>query len=191
MEFERGWALERRTQTVRALDGSMSINQLRIDRMRAVCRQLNVFCKPADIEYWVETYFRIVDQEISVFPDVYEVLEQLSAYRCIIATNGAFVIQSRKLDRTGLYPAFERFVCSVEEGVAKPNLEFFRRIVYAMDVSAQECLMVGDSYNHDVLPPRIIGMHSVLIDRVSTSIHADKDFAIQSLHELPRLIESL
>lgn len=58
-----------------------------------------------------------------------------------------------------------------ELGAAKPDPEYYRRLVRAAGVSASECVMVGDRIDKDIAPAKLIGMKAV---RVRAGIHRDQ-----------------
>ncbi len=56
-------------------------------------------------------------------------------------------------------------VYSFEEGYAKPDVELFRRACLRAGVAPEDCLMIGDHLENDILPAIALGMRTVLIDR--------------------------
>lgn len=60
---------------------------------------------------------------------------------------------------------FDWILCSQDEGVKKPDMRFFQRMLDATGYKAEEILFVGDSLKLDVHPATQLGVHAVLIDR--------------------------
>ena len=88
-------------------------------------------------------------------------------------------------------------VSSAEHGFLKPHRSIFESALRALDVSASESVMVGDSLRHDIDGARQIGMRAVLVRRAgAASSPLQKSLAdgyddvpvISSLHELPALL---
>ncbi|MGH9065107.1 MAG: HAD family hydrolase [Acidimicrobiales bacterium] len=71
-------------------------------------------------------------------------------YRLGLLTNGPPDIQRLKLDQSGLAGYFAAVVISGEAGVGKPSPEAFRLVLDALEVRAEETVMVGDSWERDV-----------------------------------------
>lgn len=82
-------------------------------------------------------------------------------------------------------------------GVAKPDPEFFLRLIAQACVPAETILYVGDRLDNDVLPARAAGMRTVFLRRGPWGyLHALKDEAaladlrVDSLQELTALLTS-
>jgi len=70
----------------------------------------------------------------------------------------------------GLAPPIESIVVSSRIGWRKPAVEFYRHLIEACGVSADEICVIGDNYEHDVAGPRWEGMRAVLLNH-----HAECD----------------
>jgi putative hydrolase of the HAD superfamily len=68
-----------------------------------------------------------------------------------LLTNGPADIQRHKLDQTGLASAFASVVVSGELGSGKPSAASFSAVVEGMGAAPQGTLMVGDSWERDVV----------------------------------------
>jgi HAD superfamily hydrolase (TIGR01549 family) len=78
---------------------------------------------------------------------------------------------------------------SAQHGYMKPHASIFRAALALAGVSAQEAVMVGDSYDHDVAGAEAVGMRGVLIDRSGRAGEPPRSVAvIRSLKELPDLV---
>jgi HAD superfamily hydrolase (TIGR01549 family) len=84
-------------------------------------------------------------------------------------------------------------------GVAKPNPEFFARVIDYAPGERSEILYVGDHRDNDILPARAAGLCTALIRRGpwghlwgSDPVVLDAaDWVIDSLNELPHLIAAV
>lgn len=102
-----------------------------------------------------------------VFPDTYEVLEQLKTrgLRLLLLTNGSPSLQLEKLSmEKRLIPYFEQIVISGNFGFGKPDPLLFHHALRLMGISADEAIMVGDNLNTDILGATKTGMESIWID---------------------------
>ena len=60
-----------------------------------------------------------------------------------------------------LYPLFDAAMISYEQGLLKPDPEIYRRAMQALDVTAEECLYVGDGGSHELDGARALGMQAI------------------------------
>jgi len=79
-----------------------------------------------------------------------------------IATNGLPVAQRGRYTRTGLCDVVPHLFISMELGAAKPQAEFFDRVLAALDISDRgRAVMVGDGLDTDILGANRAGLDSV------------------------------
>lgn len=103
------------------------------------------------------------------FDDTEEGLEVLGQrHRLGILTNGAPEVQRAKISGAGIARYFDHIVVSGDVCRGKPHPDTFSRIVHLMGVPSGACLMVGDSYEKDVVGARACGLEAVWIDRRTT-----------------------
>jgi putative hydrolase of the HAD superfamily len=85
-------------------------------------------------------------------------------------------------------------VSSSEHGYNKPHPSIFRTALRLMAVSPEEAVMVGDSFAHDIVGARAIGMRGVLLRRAGAAPDASAAAGVagtpvvESLLELPGLL---
>lgn len=72
------------------------------------------------------------------------------------------------LTRLGLDEHFDVLFLSCDEGVKKPESDFYLRLCDAMSLPPQRILFVGDSLRNDVLVPRAMGMQAIRIGGAGT-----------------------
>lgn len=68
------------------------------------------------------------------------------------------------LEAAGLAGSFDLLIDSHLAGVKKPDPAVFRLALEGLGVEAGEAAFVGDSYAHDALAARAVGMRAVLLD---------------------------
>ena len=80
---------------------------------------------------------------------------------------------------------------------SKPDIRFFLYIAAWLEVRAEECLMIGDRQDNDIVPAKRLGMKAI---RFRTGTHKDQkvrmplelpDLEVTSLKELPDAISDL
>lgn len=134
---------------------------------------------------------------IKPFPDLRHVLKYLkkNKFRLYIATNGIAIKQWDKLIRMDLQDFFEDVFVSEVLGVEK-SAGFFKLIARRLNLKPENCLMVGDKEEADIISAKEFGMHAVKIDKSAKSSSKNPpktaaDAVIYSLKELPAIIKKL
>ncbi|CAL2101959.1 Haloacid dehalogenase [Tenacibaculum sp. 190130A14a] len=91
-----------------------------------------------------------------------ELLEYLKPkYELHIITNGFEEVQNLKLEESGIKKYFNEIITSEEVGVKKPNVKVFEYAFERAACLAHESIMIGDSYEADVLGGINAGMLAV------------------------------
>lgn len=135
--------------------------------------------------------------EVSAVPGADEALKALRGrYQLVLVTNAAESGQElvrQALERVGLAAYFDRIFTWHEIGVRKPDPEFFLRVLRAIDVSPEEAVMVGDSYDKDVAGARGAGLRAVWYNSggLSALEPSSHDAVISSMDELPASVAKL
>jgi putative hydrolase of the HAD superfamily len=85
-------------------------------------------------------------------------------YRLGMITNGAPDLQRLKLAGTGLAELFEPLVVSGELGVGKPEPAIFAHALTQAGATPDEAIMIGDSWERDVLGATGAGLRAVWVN---------------------------
>lgn len=86
-------------------------------------------------------------------------------YRVVLATNPIFPARATqwRIQWAGLKPEdFELYTTYENSRYCKPNLDYYRDILKQFDVSAEECLMVGNDVGEDMIAAQL-GMRVFLL----------------------------
>lgn len=139
----------------------------RVEQMRRTLEELG--CPDERIAASLaESYGRLRDERLALFSDAWEVLEQLyHRYPLGLITNGPADIQRQEIATLGIGGFFQHFYIEGEVGFGKPEPEVFRRAMHAVGCLPEECLMVGNSYGHDIRPALACGWQAIWIRRPS------------------------
>jgi putative hydrolase of the HAD superfamily len=78
----------------------------------------------------------------------------------------------------GVSSRFESVVTSARAGVRKPHPAIFEAALRLAATPVDETIYVGDSYQHDIVGARGVGMASILIDRESRYAAAEVDVPV-------------
>jgi putative hydrolase of the HAD superfamily len=93
--------------------------------------------------------------------DVLEALKQRGLKLGLVANQPVRVLED--LDRFGIAHYFESQAISAIYGYRKPDVRLFLRACDDLAVTPDECVMVGDRVDNDIVPARLLGMRTVLL----------------------------
>ena len=150
---ERLWALYR--------DNKMTKNVLRGLRFEESL-ELNGTPMPGMGEPINEAYLAEMPKQLKLVPGAIRVLDYLHhKYRMAIITNGFREVQVDKLVQSGLKKYFDKMIISEEVGAQKPHRMIFEHAVKSMNAPKKKSLMIGDSWDADILGAMQFGMDQV------------------------------
>lgn len=130
------------------------------------------------------------------FPKVVPtLLEMKKKYKLGILSNGLAIKQWEKLIGLGVHHFFDIVVTSEEEEFEKPDVRIFRHATEKMGLKPDDCIMVGDRLDSDIVGAYESGMHTVLIQkkklRKTTTKDVNPEFEIEDISELLGILEEL
>lgn len=88
--------------------------------------------------------------------------------------------QYKKLEKLQLAPLIDIIVTSEEAGADKPDMRIFNLCMEKSQCKPEECLMIGDHPEKDVLGARKAGMHSLCYSKYSRPENLEKECCINS-----------
>lgn len=131
-----------------------------------------------------EEFYRIGDFRKSIEitrpnPAAKVIIERLKekGVRRILTTNPLFPesAQHVRLSWVGLTPDDFEFITHYENSrFCKPNENYFRFVLENAGLKPEECLMIGNNVNDDIIPAEAVGITTFLIDEYITG---DPDLA--------------
>ncbi len=127
------------------------------------------------------------------YPEIPRILLNLKedGYKIYISTNGDAIKQWDKLIRLGIEHYFEDVFVSEEMGEEK-SPSFFRKVLKRIGAKPEECIMIGDRENSDIIPAKMVGIITV---RVRRGKHAKgkstASFDVENLEKLPIIIKKI
>ncbi|MEQ1823434.1 MAG: HAD family hydrolase [Fimbriimonadaceae bacterium] len=115
-----------------------------------------------------DTYAFERNANLKLFDDALDVLNALHPTHTMgLITNGPADIQRQEIETLGIEPYFPYVYIEGEMGIGKPRPEVFIRALVESGTGADEVVMVGNSYAHDILPAIEMGWATVWIRRDS------------------------
>lgn len=116
----------------------------------------------ADPEEWNREYLRLLGNCGDVLPGAVELLAALKPHCTLaLATNGLADIQRRRLKDNPIAPYLDAVFISEEMGVGKPDKEYFRQVLTALNADPAATVMVGDDLNSDIQGAINAGLDSI------------------------------
>jgi len=148
----------------------------------------------AGVAAYHDTKFR----ELKPFDDVFPLFCDLKKVdmRLGIITHGWTVKQAEKLVRLGLVPYLDPKAVFISDqiGISKPNPKLYLTALRDMKLAPGEVMYVGDSPEHDVVPPQSIGMITVWAKRAARhSIQGTNirpDYVVANFDELRTILRT-
>ena len=146
-------------------DNQISKEELRTGRLKDCFQTLNYEVSPVVIETLSSQYIKFLPGFNNLLADTKETLQYLHPnYNLHIITNGFEEIQHSKLKNSKISSFFNTVTTSEEAGVKKPHSEIFYLALEKSGATPTNSLMIGDSYEADILGAQKIGMRSVFFD---------------------------
>ncbi len=147
--------------------------------------------KPFQIKYPVETidalahsYIEELPVDNHLFDGVQDILVYLSEkYNLHIITNGFEEVQHLKLKNSGIHSFFKTVTSSEEVGVKKPNPIIFKKGLEKAKTTPKQSLMIGDSFEADILGAENVGMQTIFFNYRNETI-PNQYVEIHFLHDL-------
>ena len=118
-----------------------------------------------------EDFLRMTNHFFSIIPDADKMVKTLAAwYPLTIVSNGFVESQYLKFRKSGLEPYFTHIILSEEVGAQKPNPRIYEEALRINGITADEALMIGDSYTSDVEGARAAGIDQMWFRRQDTPL---------------------
>ena len=166
--------------------GRISQPELRHSRFRLIFSQLGVdnhsLCDEIS-----DVYINISSQKHHLLPNAHDTLEYLfPKYPMHIITNGFDEIQSVKMNAGKITHFFKEVITSQNSGYKKPDSRIFEYALKKIKAVPQECLMIGDSFQSDIVGATRAGIDAVFFnpDQRNQDISIKPKYEIRDLGEL-------
>ena len=135
-----------------------------------------------------DDFLALTTAHFSLLPGAEEIVRYLAEkYPLTIVTNGFIEVQYEKFDKSGLRDCFAHIVLSEEVGCQKPNPRIFEEALRLNGLSADEVVMVGDSWYSDIQ-----GAINAGIDQIWVTDHLSDDcaptYTVKSLEEIKSIL---
>lgn len=160
----------------------------------------------AEIRKIANAYWKAVEEREALYPDAERLLKRLKGQDVFLLTGSdgrlrpvsnrliydstySRMMKMRRLDKLRLKRYYKDiFIC---DPLDKPGLGVFKQALYRAGVPASEAVMIGDSYGHDIVPAKAVGMKTILLTRRSRYPEdvSSADHAVESLEEVAEILK--
>jgi putative hydrolase of the HAD superfamily len=169
-------------------NGFIKQEELRIKRMRLALLDFKI----ADEELAREMSVRFLDllpTRTILFPYTKEILQYLidKGYELHLLTNGFEKTQQNKLMYSGLRPFFKEVITSEGSNSLKPSKEIFEFALQKCCAKADECIMIGDNVEVDILGAMNAGIDQVYVNHNGVEPEIKPTYVVNSLKELENI----
>ena len=132
-------------------EGKINKDELIVERFLVPVREFGI----DDTEYAIklsDDFLERTTLRTKLIDGTMDLLEYLRPnYKMHILSNGFREVQYKKIENSGLSPYFDKIILSDEIGVNKPHVDFFNHALRTTSSHPSETLMIGDSWDADIL----------------------------------------
>ena len=160
-------------------------------------KSFNIEWNPRIIAAGVVAYEHTKSGYLRPFPGTIPTLLKLrNDHKLAIISNGFTMKQWEKLIGLGIDHFFDLVTTSEDLGFDKPQKEIFEYSMKELNLKSEECIMVGDRLDTDIMGGNRSGMITVLVktgkfDNKPRTKEEKPDFEINSISELLTLVKKI
>lgn len=152
------------------LQGTLGPEEARVERFLRLARFCGVSIDPEEAAAWSKAYRAYYRSLRRLVPGARRLLERLHPRTMLgVVTNNTVAEQEEKVACFGLNDLLDFLVISEGVGLAKPDSRIFSLALERAGAQPREAVMVGDSWEVDVLGARSAGIAAVWFNRFGES----------------------
>ena len=168
-------------------ENKITQEDLRFNRLNMTFEKLNYSASIGLIDKISEQYITYLSTFPHLFEGAIDLLEVLkNRFRLHIITNGFDKVQQFKIENSGIESFFEFVFTAEKVGFKKPHPEIFIQSLKTVNTTAEASIMVGDSFEADILGALNQGMQAIHFNSHNEEVHT-KCPIVYSLAELKAL----
>jgi putative hydrolase of the HAD superfamily len=120
----------------------------------------------------------------TLYDEVEDVLNELKQnHRLVLVSNTDSISVSNVLDKFNMRKYFHHIFLSCDKGKLKTDRDFFPLVMKELNIQPEDCLMVGDSIQSDIIAARQHGIKAILVDRRDTRQFTPKIINLTQLRQ--------
>ena len=149
----------------------ISHEELRYFRLKDVFDALKFEVSDAIIDQISDDYINYLPEHNHLFDGAIEILDYLKPnYKLHIITNGFASVQTKKLNNSKIGHYFDTITNSEMAGVKKPHPTIFDFALSLANASKEESLMIGDSYEADIIGAQEAGIEAIFFNEQNIEV---------------------
>ncbi|RXG22699.1 YjjG family noncanonical pyrimidine nucleotidase [Leeuwenhoekiella aequorea] len=146
-------------------ESKITKEQLRYGRLKKSFEGLKVNIDDYLINKLSDDYITHLPDHNNLFDGTLELLEELyKNYKLHIITNGFEEVQTLKLKKSKIDHFFKTVTSSESVGVKKPDMRIFHHALSTAGAGVAESVMIGDTYEADILGAQRVGMRTIFFN---------------------------
>ena len=135
-----------------------------------------------------DEFLRLTNKYFCLMPDAERVVKYLAAkYPLTIISNGFKEVQYYKFEHSGLDPYFTHRLISEEVEINKPQPGIFEIALERNGITADEAIMIGDSYSSDIAGAKAAGIDQIWI--TSEGVKELTDEGLTATYIVPKITD--
>lgn len=161
---------------------------LRRGRLRDAFAAFNITYDVTVLDAMGVAYIDELPKDNYLFDDAMALLQSLSKkYTLHIITNGFHEVQHKKLKNSKIDVFFTTVTTSEDVGVKKPNPAIFEHALRLSGATPENSVMIGDSYEADVLGAKRLGFSTIFFNYRKLSV-SNGELQVQDLAQISCLL---
>ncbi len=165
-------------------EDNVSKQQLRRGRFKDAFELFGMSYSLEDLDKLADSYIDELPKDNHLLEGAMEVLEYLTTrYQLHIITNGFAEVQALKLNNSGISHFFDTVTSSEEVGLKKPHPVIFETALKKASVAPQKSIMIGDSFEADIMGAEKVGMHTLFFNYRNDEVPLN----YKVVHRLPEI----
>ena len=166
----------------------ISHEELRYFRLKDVFDALKFEISDAIIDQISDDYINYLPEHNHLFDGAIEILDYLKPnYKLHIITNGFASVQTKKMNNSNIVHYFDTITNSEMAGVKKPHPTIFDFALSLANASKEESLMIGDSYEADIIGAQEAGIEAIFFNEQNIQVE-NAVFQVKHLLELKKIL---
>lgn len=162
---------------------------LRVNRLKDAFEAIDFEITLEQINTISKLFIEYLTSNNHLIEGTIEILEYLKEnYKLHIITNGFSIVQDVKLQKSDLDKYFVTITNSELAGYKKPHHNIFQYALATAQASKNQSIMVGDSFEADVLGAMNFGMKAVYFNPMKEEVLKNDIIQIQQLTQLKNLL---
>jgi putative hydrolase of the HAD superfamily len=152
----------------------------------------NLSIELKELEIILNLYEDGFNSKIELYPGIIEFILMLKKINIKIGmlSNNLFLQQYSKLLKLNILEYFDYIQTTEEVGYEKPSLIPYLILINKMGIDKENIIMIGDNYNHDIIPALELNLIPFLFTNNNEDIHIiDKYFKFGSFIKLTSYLE--